>query len=95
MQTNTTQKEIKVSGGKPWLARVVGACQQYGTENEFLKPSKQISRTLAVWIVGPGVYKHDPRNATCDNTRRDTGYLHIDGDGAVREITKDEAIALA
>lgn len=86
-------KSIKVSGNT-YLARVIGPSAKYGVESEFLRPTKQVSRKLAYFDVGPGVYKHDAGEAECDNRRRDTGYLHITEAGDTREITQAEALAI-
>jgi hypothetical protein len=86
-------KTIKTAN-KIYLGRVIGPNAKYGVEVEFLKPTKQPSRSLAYYDVGPGIYKHEPREAECDNRRRDTGFLHITEDGETREITQDQALEI-
>lgn len=87
-------KTIQITGNT-YLARVKGPSAKYGVEAEFLRASKQPSRKLAYYEVGPGIYKHEPREATVDSRRRDTGYLHISSLGDVREVDQAEAIQIA
>jgi hypothetical protein len=86
--------EIQIKGGKNWFAKAVGTSEKYGLKVEFLDATRKVSRSLQYYtITEPGIYKHEPREAVCLSMRRDTGFLRVDADGTVTEISKEEAIS--
>lgn len=90
------------SGGRAWVARIVGPHPTYKLEREFVEAGGQVSRsgrsgTLRWDLKDEGIY--ELRGVQYESDRAsigtlDSGFIRIDAQGVTR-ITKDEAVAAA
>lgn len=84
-----------------WVAKITGTGGQYGLEREFVKKDTSgVSGSGRSGYIGfhvdePGVYEYRKLGSDQVNSKTEvSGFLHVQPDGHIHDISKDEAIAL-
>jgi hypothetical protein len=87
---------IKISiirTSKPFAGRIIGTNEKYGFELEFSREiERKSSKHHIITVSTPGVYRIS-EDATIGNRGISSGFIRLSEDGAVEEITKEQAIA--
>lgn len=90
--------KIEVQNSKPYIAKVTGKSEQYGTKNEFLPESQRKSASYRVYdVIEDGTYKCPAGDTRVfieeyRSLRIDTGFFTIT-EGVAKEVTKEEVLA--
>lgn len=88
-------------GSSAWIAKITGTHPKYGLQREFMRKDKSgmsgsgRSGVIRFEMAGPGIYEfRDFCVGSTANNWNWSGYLDIDADGGIKEITKAEAVAI-
>ena len=78
---------------KPYIGLITGADEKYGFALDFLTLKRHSAKYHTGEITKPGIYKLAP-DSTVGSRGISNGYIAVAKDGAVAEITKEEAATM-